>query len=143
MMTIAVNYFSLWKYDPCRNNKKKIVLSRTYSMSYSVYRVISDWSSDVVKVNGDNIITRYYYIIIMTQVLFGKNHTICRAHITILQLLWWQSDCYAPYYYHTRFILFYSVFVPLDGKQRWRWKYFPVMNLSWLSKLRYIIFTVV
>jgi len=53
----------------------------------------------------------------------------------------WQSDCYAPYY-HTLFILFYSVFVPLDGKQRWRWQYFPVMNLSWLSKLRYILFTV-
>jgi len=39
---------------------------------------------------------------------------------------------------HTLFILFYSVFVPLDGKQRWRRQYFPVMNLSWLSSPRYI-----
>lgn len=117
----------------CRNAIPEKRFSSIVHIIYSYplqSTMISGWASNVVKVNGDNIITdTKYYNIIMTQVLLGK-----KSHImSNIQYYYHRTLTVTPY--HTHFVLYYSVFVPLESKQRWRWQYFLVMNLSWLSKL--------
>lgn len=127
MMMIAENALV------CRNAIPEKKFSSIVHIIYSYplqSTMISGWASNVVKVNGDNIITdTKYYNIIMTQVLLGKKSYI----MSNIQYYYHRTLTVTPY--HTHFVLFYSVFVPLESKQRWRWQYFLVMNLSWLSKL--------
>lgn len=97
-----------------RSPKKKFFLDRTYYNIFLPSTTISGRASNVVKVNGDNIITdTRYYNIIMTQVLLGKNRTI---RMSSIQCYYRRTLTVTPY--HAHFVLFYSVFVPLEGKQR-------------------------